>query len=100
MINTCLSWLCQASPVTVKQLRSIHDMTRSRLLDTNSQHFRLALRTLAKTPGFTTTVVLTLALGIGANSAVFSAINAVLLKPLPFPDSDQLILMNQRSPRS
>jgi putative ABC transport system permease protein len=75
-------------------------MTRSRSLDTNSQHFRLALRTLAKTPGFTTTVVLTLALGIGANSAVFSAINAVLLKPLPFPDSDQLILMNQRSPRS
>ena len=61
---------------------------------------RLALRSLAKTPGFTATVVLTLALGIGANSAVFSAIDAVLLRPLPFPDADRLMLLGQKRPQT
>jgi putative ABC transport system permease protein len=60
---------------------------------------RLALRSLAKTPGFTATVVLTLALGIGANSAVFSAIDAVLLRPLPFPDADRLMRLEQKLPK-
>jgi putative ABC transport system permease protein len=75
-------------------------MKNSNWLDANSRHLRLAVRTLVKTPGFTATVVLTLALGIGANTAVFSAINAVLLKPLPFPDGDQLMQINQRSSRN
>jgi len=61
---------------------------------------RLALRSLAKTPGFTATVVLTLALGIGANSAVFSAIDAVLLRPLPFPDGDRMMLLGQKRPQT
>src|SRR5262245_35769636 len=74
-------------------------MKGSQWLDASLGNLRHAARTLAKTPGFTATVVLTLALGIGANSAVFSAINAVLLKPLPFPDGDQLMQLNQRSPR-
>ena len=64
------------------------------------RNLRLARRALAKAPGFTAAVVLTLALGIGANSAVFSAIDAVLLRPLPFPQSDQLMRLYQHDSKS
>jgi len=61
---------------------------------------RYAIRVLARTPGFTFTVVLTLALGIGANSAVFSAIDAILWQPLGFPDADRLVVVNQSIPNA
>jgi predicted permease len=54
---------------------------------------RFAMRRLGKSPGFAVTVLLTLAIGIGANTAVFSVVNSVLLKPLPYPDSDRLVAL-------
>ena len=59
---------------------------------------RLAFRRLAKAPGFAATALLTLAVGIGANTAVFSVVDSVLLKPLPYPDSDRLVSLWLQAP--
>ena len=59
---------------------------------------RYAARNLLKRPGFTAIAVITLALGIGANSAIFSPINAMLIKPLPFPDQDRVVAIWDRLP--
>jgi len=77
------------------QVERTRDMDIADGLDATLRNVRLSLRGLARSPAFSITVVLTLALGIGANSAVFSAINSVLLRPLPFPASDRIASIAQ-----
>lgn len=77
------------------QAERVHDVDLSVRIETLLRNVRHAVRALSRTPSFTIAVVLTLALGIGANSAVFSAIDTVLLRPLPFPDADRLVQLRQ-----
>jgi putative ABC transport system permease protein len=67
-------------------------------LDTLGRDVRYGLRVLRRNPTFAVVALLTLAIGIGANTAVFTVVNSVLLKPLPYPDSDELVAVRNRAP--
>src|SRR5690348_17160310 len=73
----------------------VRDVYRVRFFDAAAANLKAAFRFIRKSPSFSAAVILTLALAIGANSAVFSAIDAILLKPLPFPNADQLMHLDQ-----
>jgi putative ABC transport system permease protein len=70
-------------------------MARSQLIDAFTQDVRFAFRSLGRQKGWTTVAVLTLALGIGANSAMFSVVNPLLLNPLPYPGADRVVIVYQ-----
>jgi predicted permease len=76
------------------------DMRRVRLIEDLMQDVRYGLRTLRKSPGFTAVAVLSLALGIGANTAIFSVFDPIVIKSLPVKDPEQLVVLNTFDPRS
>src|SRR5206468_3660803 len=81
------------------QTQELHRDVRSFVWpDDLRRDLQYAARTLRRTPGFTSVVVLTLALGIGANTAIFSVVHAVLLRPLPYKDADHLVRVYENLP--
>jgi putative ABC transport system permease protein len=69
------------------------------LLSPGIQDIRFALRTLGKNPGYTCAALLTLALGIGANTTIYTVIDGALLHPIPFPEPNRLVTLSQKTAR-
>ena len=81
----------------MERTKELHRDARSFVwLDEARRDLQYAVRTLRRAPGFTATIVLTLALGIGANTAIFSVINGIVLKPLGYPDADRIVAVLNR----
>jgi putative ABC transport system permease protein len=76
----------------------VYQMNTIGFFETLAQDLRYTCRMLLKSPGFALTAILTIALGLGANAAIFSFLDAVLLKPLPYPDPDRLIMVFEKPP--
>lgn len=76
----------------------VREARGGRLLETLAQDVRYGLRTLAKNRGYAAVVILTLGLGIGANTAIFSVVHGVLLRPLPYERGDELVVVRQQAP--
>ena len=79
---------------------SCHDQRVLPLLDTATRDLRFAIRRLRREPSLAVVCVLTLALAIGANTAIFSAVNAALIRPLPDPDADRLVQVWETNPQA
>jgi len=84
---------------SVEQIKEeVRDVRKGSLLDSSLQDLKYGVRLLRRSPGFTTLAVLTIGLGIGANSAIFSVINGVVRKPLGYPDADRLMFITSQFP--
>src|SRR5690242_15767562 len=79
--------------------RSIHEQQRRDWLAELGSDFRFALRQLRRSPTFTALAIVTLALGIGATTAIFSVVNRLLLDPIPYKDGDRIVTLNRSNPQ-